>query len=196
LFPPETAHSISLNSLKALSYFSFKEVNHSDSNEMKIMDLSFSNRLGLAAGMDKNADFIDCLSSLGFSFLELGTLTPRAQSGNLKPRLFRLREKKSLINSMGFNNKGIEHAVERVKNSNPLLLNPILFIKDFFSLNLNSLGFKFPDCALGVKVPSSKKLKPKLERQSIKSAFLSMPAASPSLLEKLKSIIFISLESE
>ena len=82
------------------------------------MGLNLSNRLGLAAGMDKNADYIDCLSSLGFSFLELGTLTPRPQPGNLKPRLFRLRKENSLINRMGFNNKGIEHAVERVKKSN------------------------------------------------------------------------------
>ena len=79
------------------------------------MDLSFSNRLGLAAGMDKNADYIDPLSKLGFSFLELGTLTPKPQLGNPKPRLFRLRKEKSLINNMGFNNKGIEHAVLRIK---------------------------------------------------------------------------------
>jgi len=118
LFPPETAHSISLNSLKAISYFTFKEVDPLDSKDIKIMDLNLSNRLGLAAGMDKDADYIDCLSNLGFSFLELGTLTPRPQKGNLKPRLFRLREEKSLINSMGFNNKGIEHAVERIRKSN------------------------------------------------------------------------------
>ena len=67
--------------------------------------------------MDKNADYIDSLSYLGFGFLELGTLTPRAQPGNVKPRLFRLRHEKSLINNMGFNNKGIEHAVLRIKNS-------------------------------------------------------------------------------
>jgi len=118
LLPPETAHSISLKSLKILSYFNFKEVNILDSEKLEIMDLSFSNRLGLAAGMDKNAEYIDSLASLGFSFLELGTLTPRAQPGNLKPRLFRLREKKSLINSMGFNNKGIQYAVEKIKSSN------------------------------------------------------------------------------
>ena len=81
LFPPETAHSISLNSLKAISYFTFKEVDPLDSKDIKIMDLNLSNRLGLAAGMDKDADYIDCLSNLGFSFLELGTLTPRPQKG-------------------------------------------------------------------------------------------------------------------
>ena len=67
--------------------------------------------------MDKNADYINSLSYLGFGFLELGTLTPRAQSGNIKPRLFRLRDERSLINNMGFNNKGIDHAVLKIKNS-------------------------------------------------------------------------------
>ena len=81
------------------------------------MGLHFPNRIGLAAGMDKNADYIEPLSHLGFGFLELGTLTPRAQTGNIKPRLFRLTKEKSLINRMGFNNKGIEHAVLKVKNS-------------------------------------------------------------------------------
>jgi len=82
------------------------------------LGLNFSNRIGLAAGMDKNADYVDSLSYLGFSFIELGTLTPKAQQGNKKPRLFRLMKEKSLINSMGFNNKGIEHAVDRLRNSN------------------------------------------------------------------------------
>lgn len=82
------------------------------------MGLQFSNRVGLAAGMDKNADFIGPLAHLGFGFLEFGTLTPRAQYGNDKPRLFRLSKKNSLINRMGFNNKGINHAIERLKNSN------------------------------------------------------------------------------
>ena len=60
------------------------------------MDLEFPNRIGLAAGMDKNGDYIDSLASLGFGFLEIGTVTPKAQEGNPKPRLFRLRKEKSL----------------------------------------------------------------------------------------------------
>ena len=117
MFPPETAHYLSLNALKALSFLHFKEARPIVSDNIEILGLDFQNRLGLAAGMDKNADYIDSLSYLGFGFLELGTLTPRPQSGNVKPRLFRLRNEKSLINNMGFNNKGIEHAVLRIKNS-------------------------------------------------------------------------------
>ena len=68
--------------------------------------------------MDKSADYVDPLSYLGFGFIELGTLTPKPQAGNLKPRLFRLAKERSLINRMGFNNKGIDHAVKKIKNSN------------------------------------------------------------------------------
>ena len=100
-----------------LSFMHIKEARPIVSDNTKLLGLDFQNRLGLAAGMDKNADHIDSLSYLGFGFLELGTLTPRAQPGNIKPRLFRLRDEKSLINNMGFNNKGIEHAVLRIKNS-------------------------------------------------------------------------------
>ena len=106
-----------MNALKALSFLHFKEARPIVSDNIEILGLDFQNRLGLAAGMDKNADYIDSLSYLGFGFLELGTLTPRAQPGNVKPRLLRLRHEKSLINNMGFNNKGIEHAVLRIKNS-------------------------------------------------------------------------------
>ena len=117
MFPPETAHYLSLNALKILSFLHFKEARPIVSDNIEILGLDFQNRLGLAAGMDKNADYINSLSYLGFGFLELGTLTPRAQSGNIKPRLFRLRDERSLINNMGFNNKGIDHAVLKIKNS-------------------------------------------------------------------------------
>ncbi len=117
MFPPETSHSLSLNALRALRVIHFKEAKPIVSDSIKILGLDFKNRLGLAAGMDKNADYIGPLSYLGFGFLELGTLTPRAQLGNIKPRLFRLNNEASLINNMGFNNKGIDHAVLKIKNS-------------------------------------------------------------------------------
>lgn len=79
------------------------------------MGLHFKNPIGLAAGFDKNARFIDEMATLGFGFIEVGTLTPRPQEGNPKPRLFRLYEDKSLVNRMGFNNEGVQAAVARLK---------------------------------------------------------------------------------
>ena len=108
---------MSLTGLKAITYFYFSKPKPIVSEDIKVMGLQFSNKVGLAGGMDKNADFIEPLSHLGFGFLELGTITPKAQRGNIKPRLFRLTKEQSLINRMGFNNKGIEHAVERVKKA-------------------------------------------------------------------------------
>ena len=77
--------------------------------------LKFKNPVGLAAGFDKNAELIDDFSNLGFGFIEIGTLTPKAQPGNEQPRLFRLKQDRALINRMGFNNDGVESAVERLK---------------------------------------------------------------------------------
>lgn len=79
------------------------------------MGLNFKNRIGLAAGFDKNAVLIDELSCFGFGFIEIGTLTPKLQPGNDKPRLFRLPKDKALINRMGFNNDGVDQAVERLR---------------------------------------------------------------------------------
>src|SRR5204863_3912742 len=75
---------------------------------VEVMGLEFPNRIGLAAGLDKNASHIDGLAALGFGFIECGTVTPRAQPGNPRPRLFRLPEAEALINRMGFNNDGVE----------------------------------------------------------------------------------------
>lgn len=84
---------------------------------VELMGLRFPNRVGLAAGLDKNADHLDALGALGFGFVEVGTVTPRPQEGNPKPRLFRLPEQAAIINRMGFNNAGIDHLVAQVKKS-------------------------------------------------------------------------------
>ena len=84
--------------------------------EKTVFGLKFKNPVGLAAGFDKDAEYIDDLAKLGFGFVEIGTLTPKPQEGNPKPRLFRLLEDDALINRMGFNNKGVDEAVERLKN--------------------------------------------------------------------------------
>ena len=117
LFPPELSHSIALNSLnilyklKLLSFFKpkIKNKNH------ELFGLNFKNKLGTAAGLDKNGDFINCLGGLGFGFLEVGTVTPLPQTGNAKPRVFRLFGEQAVINRLGFNNKGVDHLVKNLK---------------------------------------------------------------------------------
>lgn len=82
-----------------------------------VMGLEFKNPVGLAAGLDKNGDYIDALSGLGFGFLEIGTVTPRAQPGNPQPRLFRLPEHNAIINRMGFNNQGVDYLLQQVEKA-------------------------------------------------------------------------------
>ena len=81
---------------------------------VEAMGLKFPNPVGIAAGLDKNGDHIDALAALGFGFVEIGTITPRAQSGNPKPRLFRIPERQAIINRMGFNNQGVEQLLANV----------------------------------------------------------------------------------
>ncbi|MCL4150557.1 UNVERIFIED_CONTAM: hypothetical protein GTU68_053986 [Idotea baltica] len=79
------------------------------------MGLTFPSRVGLAAGLDKNGDYLEALASMGFGFVEIGTVTPKPQAGNPQPRLFRLPEAQGIINRMGFNNQGVDHLVDNVK---------------------------------------------------------------------------------
>jgi dihydroorotate dehydrogenase len=90
--------------------------------ERELFGLKFKNPVGLAAGFDKDAKLIDELDSLGFGFIEIGTLTPKPQPGNDKPRLFRLPQDQALINRMGFNNEGVHAAVERLKTKKSTLI--------------------------------------------------------------------------
>jgi dihydroorotate dehydrogenase len=115
---PELAHQLTLGSLDlgsvmGLSSLLAKPVAPSP---VRVMGLDFPNPVGLAAGLDKNGDHLDALGKLGFGFVEIGTVTPKPQPGNAKPRLFRLEEHQAILNRMGFNNKGVDHLVERVKS--------------------------------------------------------------------------------
>lgn len=117
LLPPETAHDVALKALAAGRPFSLPRLlsGCQPSSPVRLFGLDFANPIGLAAGLDKNGDYIDALSQLGFGFIEVGTVTPRPQPGNPKPRMFRLPEHQALINRLGFNNKGVDYLVERLK---------------------------------------------------------------------------------
>jgi dihydroorotate dehydrogenase len=114
---PEKAHHFTLAFLSALgpSVISLFYRKPKARNSIEVMGLRFENQVGLAAGLDKNAVAYEELGALGFGFVEVGTVTPRAQPGNPKPRLFRLTKNKALINRMGFNNYGAMAMLERLK---------------------------------------------------------------------------------
>src|SRR4051794_20602369 len=122
LFPPEAVHHFSMFILNIVSatgpgrYFLRKAFSRNDiSFQKKFAGIMFKNMIGLAAGFDKNARYLQSLETLGFGFVEIGTVTPLAQTGNPKPRLFRLKKDVALINRMGFNNDGADKVVERLK---------------------------------------------------------------------------------
>jgi dihydroorotate dehydrogenase len=126
LFDPERVHYFTMYSLRLLNRiplvsFVWKKtfVMKDQRLERKVFGLTFKNPVGLAAGFDKNAAFYKELESCGFGFIEIGTITPVAQPGNDKPRLFRLKSDQAVINRMGFNNGGIIEAVKNLKHRNP-----------------------------------------------------------------------------
>jgi len=118
LLPPELAHQVTLGGLNWLHHFGLSQyfIAKCETNPVEIMGITFPNRVGLAAGLDKNGDYIDALASLGFGHLELGAVTPNPQPGNPQPRLFRDIKAEAMINRMGFNNKGVDYLVERLKD--------------------------------------------------------------------------------
>lgn len=119
LCDPEWSHDFSISYLNKTQHSWLKNTYAQSlvKKPIECMGLTFDNPIGLAAGLDKNAECIDAFAAMGFGFVEVGTTTPKPQSGNPKPRLFRLPEYRSIINRMGFNNKGVDYLVEQVKAS-------------------------------------------------------------------------------
>lgn len=115
---PETAHDVTFNLLRRLGYGPLNRLfaSHVPASPRTVMGIRFPNPVGLAAGLDKNGDYLDVLGALGFGFIELGTITPRPQPGNPRPRLFRLIKAQALINRLGFNNQGVDYLLERIKS--------------------------------------------------------------------------------
>lgn len=115
---PETAHNLILPTLKrAATYGLTHIIPKPQSDPHEVMGIHFPNPIGLAAGLDKDGSYIDALASLGFGFIEVGTVTPRPQPGNAKPRMFRLPRAHALINRLGFNNGGVDAFVENIRAS-------------------------------------------------------------------------------
>ena len=116
---PEKAHDLTLSNLDRAQRWGLLNqlITKPITDPQKLCGITFPNPVGLAAGLDKDGKHIDALAALGFGFLEIGTVTPRPQAGNPKPRMFRLPEAQAIINRMGFNNDGVEACVTRVRHS-------------------------------------------------------------------------------
>jgi len=117
LLNPELAHHVSMKGLKLACFLGLIRNKNISSKPIMIMGLKFPNRIGLAAGLDKNGEYITHLSKLGFGFIEVGTVTPRSQPGNNKPRSFRLIKEEGIINRFGFNNVGIDQFIKNIKKT-------------------------------------------------------------------------------
>jgi len=115
---PEVAHDLALKSLSTLGPAAALLGAGADRGEERtVFGIRFPNPVGLAAGLDKNGEYIDALAALGFGYLEIGTVTPRPQPGNAKPRMFRLPEHEAIINRLGFNNQGLEKLLRNVERA-------------------------------------------------------------------------------
>jgi len=115
---PENAHNFTMRSLKQAAALGVTKLNPKPKGTPRqVMGITFPNPVGLAAGLDKDGAYLDGVASMGFGFVEIGTVTPRAQPGNPKPRMFRIQEAKGLINRMGFNNHGVDALVANVQSS-------------------------------------------------------------------------------
>lgn len=113
----ESAHHLTLESLRLAGSLAHHCLPHVAATPRTVMGLDFPNPVGLAAGLDKNGEYIDALAALGFGFIEIGTVTPRPQPGNPRPRMFRLPAARAVINRMGFNNKGVDTLVANVRRA-------------------------------------------------------------------------------
>jgi len=127
---PEVAHDLGLAGLRWLRPL-WPALEVPAELAVSRLGLRFAHPLGLAAGFDKNGDYLDALGAIGFSHIELGTVTPRPQAGNPKPRMFRIPEASALINRMGFNNKGVDHLVAQLSRSRYRGLRGISIGKNF-----------------------------------------------------------------
>lgn len=178
---PETAHEVTLKLLNithssGLSKLIYPEI---DDKPVNVMGLSFNNPVGLAAGMDKNGDYINALAALGFGFIEIGTVTPRPQPGNPKPRLFRLPEQQAIINRMGFNNRGIDHLLAQVKlsaytgilgiNIGKNFDTPIEHAADDYLIGLRKAYAAASYITLNISSPNTKNLRQLQQGDEIKS---------------------------
>ena len=195
MLPPETAHSISMQGLHHAASIPFikkqlaAQFQYPEKNLAKTcFGLHFPNPVGLGAGFDKNAAYLNELEMLGFGFVEIGTVTPKPQAGNAQPRLFRIPDQKALINRMGFNNEGLEIISKRLKdrkakNNSPLIIggnigkNKVTENRDAwmdYCTNFKGLEEVVDYFVVNVSSPNTPGLRELQEKESLRKIFLEL----------------------
>ena len=141
-FTPETAHNMTFSMLSFLRHIPFarsiiRAIYHKDSPSLakEVFGINFPNPVGLAGGLDKNGEFYNDMGNFGFGFVEIGSLTPKPQDGNAKPRCFRVPQDKAIINRFGINNKGVKNAVDHLKKDHPQVIVAANISKNTSSIN-------------------------------------------------------------
>ena len=141
-FNPETAHNMTFKALSIIRHIPFansiiRAIYHRDSPtlEREVFGINFPNPVGLAGGLDKNGEFYNDMGNFGFGFVEIGSLTPKPQDGNPKPRCWRVTGDKAIINRYGINNKGVKYAVEHLKKVHPEVIVAANISKNTSSIN-------------------------------------------------------------
>lgn len=202
----EYAHDLTLKSLKfaermgLLSYL-YKPVH---GTPRQVMGLTFPNAVGLAAGLDKNGAFIDGMAALGFGFIEVGTVTPRPQPGNPKPRLFRVKEAQGIINRFGFNNLGVDQLIQNVKASKYRGILGINIGKNFDTPNERAVDdylicmrkvYRYASyITVNISSPNTKNLRQLQEKEALNALLGTLKAEQTALTQKHRKYVPIALK--
>ena len=202
----ETAHDITLKSLKwaekagVLSLYP----KPAECAPRRVMGLMFPNAVGLAAGLDKNGAVIDGMAALGFGFIEIGTVTPRPQPGNAKPRLFRVKEAQGIINRFGFNNLGVDYLIENVKtakykgilgiNIGKNFDTPIENAVDDYLICMQKVYAHASYITVNISSPNTKNLRALQEKEALSSLLACLKLEQTRLAEKHGKYVPITLK--
>lgn len=202
----EKAHDLTLKSLRFAEKAGFLSLYPSapECQPKKVMGIEFPNSVGLAAGLDKNGMVIDAMAALGFGFIEIGTVTPRPQPGNPKPRLFRVKEAQGIINRFGFNNLGVDHLVQNVQTAKYRGVLGINIGKNFDTPNeravddyLISMRKVYPFATyitVNISSPNTKNLRQLQEKEALDALLSTLKAEQKILADQYGKYVPIALK--
>ncbi|MGB4812709.1 MAG: quinone-dependent dihydroorotate dehydrogenase [Methylophilaceae bacterium] len=205
-FDAEASHDFTLKSLKFVEKLGLLSLYPAAPacKPRQVMGLTFKNPVGLAAGLDKNGAVIDGMAALGFGFLEVGTVTPRPQPGNPKPRLFRVKQASGIINRFGFNNLGVDHLIENVKaakfkgvlgiNIGKNFDTPIENAADDYLIGMQKVYANASYIAINISSPNTKNLRALQEKEALSSLLATLKLTQTKLANQHGKYVPITLK--